>query len=116
MLVLRRHETDATALTASEQQEFWDVLSITRGPLDRLFQPDHYNFSFLMNLDRHVHLHVIPRYVNQRDFHGRAFTDGEIGDHYGFENHRVEPEFREKLADALRSAGLMPVAGREKGA
>ncbi len=39
------------------------------------FQPDHFNYSFLQNKDRHVHLHVIPRYAAPRRFLDRDFTD-----------------------------------------
>jgi diadenosine tetraphosphate (Ap4A) HIT family hydrolase len=31
--------------------------------LRRAFAPDHFNYAFLQNQDRHVHQHVIPRYA-----------------------------------------------------
>jgi diadenosine tetraphosphate (Ap4A) HIT family hydrolase len=106
MLCLRRHEKDVTALTDRERAEFWSLLTSTREALDRLFQPDHYNYAFLMNQDRHVHLHVIPRYANPREFSGQAFTDGRLGEHYQLTVNRVSAELRHRLAEALRGAGL----------
>jgi diadenosine tetraphosphate (Ap4A) HIT family hydrolase len=47
------------------------------------FAPDHFNYSFLMNLDRHVHLHVIPRYVGTRQLAGVTFEDPDYPDAYG---------------------------------
>lgn len=40
------------------------------------------NYSFLMNLDRHIHLHVIPRYVGTRELAGATFSDPDYPDKY----------------------------------
>ena len=40
------------------------------------------NYAFLQNLDRHVHLHVIPRYAAPREFEGERFEDRAWPDHY----------------------------------
>lgn len=50
--------------------------------LQEAFHPDHFNCAFLQNQDRHVHLHVIPRYASARRFAGREFADPEWPDHY----------------------------------
>ena len=102
MLVLLRHETDVTSLTEAEQGEFWQLLTVIREALSRLFQPDHYNYAFLMNEDRHVHFHVIPRYAKSREFAGLIFTDGQLGEHYLLWNNVVDVKVRQALAEALR--------------
>ena len=48
----------------------------------RAFRPDHFNCAFLQNQDRHVHLHVIPRYAGTHAFAGREFADPDWPDHY----------------------------------
>ena len=111
MLVLRRHETDVTRLTATEQEEFWQLLRQTKEALVKLFWPDHFNYAFLMNLGPHVHFHVIPRYADQREFAGQIFTDGQLGDHYQLTRNLVPIEVRENLAEALRSQGLKSAEG-----
>ena len=49
--------------------------------LDKAFRPDHYNYAFLQNQDRHVHLHVFPRYASARRIGGAEFTDADYPDH-----------------------------------
>ena len=39
------------------------------------FQPEHFNYMFLMNQDAHVHLHVIPRYRTECSFAGVVWAD-----------------------------------------
>ena len=102
MLVLKRHETDVTALSAAEQEEFWQLLAAVHRALAALFQPDHFNDVFLMNQDRHVHLHVIPRYAAPREFAGIVFTDGQLGKHYQFGENFVDVSVRRALSEALR--------------
>ena len=46
------------------------------------FQPDHFNYAFLQNQDRQVHLQVIPRYAASRTFVGETFDDTDYPDHY----------------------------------
>lgn len=46
------------------------------------FAADHFNYAFLGNQDRHVHLHVIPRYATPRQMDGLAFADEDWPAHY----------------------------------
>ena len=60
------------------------VLDAT-APNERLrsaFAPDQFNYAFLQNQDRHVHLHVIPRYAAPREVSGVVFDDPDYPDHY----------------------------------
>src|SRR5215216_4908449 len=102
MLVLRRHATDVTALTTDEQAELWRRLGDIKTALLGAFQPDHFNYVFLMNLDAHVHMHIIPRYAAQRQFAGMTFDDGRLGDHYDLGSRIVPIEIRQQIALALR--------------
>lgn len=52
--------------------------------LKSAFASDHFNYAFLQNQDRHVHLHVIPRYAALRTFDGEVFTDVDYPSHYAF--------------------------------
>jgi len=115
MLVLRRHTTDVTALTLGEQSELWRLLGDVKTALLGAFQPDHFNYAFLMNLDAHVHMHIIPRYAQPRVFAGMTFTDGQLGQHYDLGSRIVPVELRQMVALALRSQGLDPARLRERG-
>jgi len=103
MLVLLRHETDVISLTEAEQVEFWQLLTVVRKALSTLFQPDHFNYAFLMNGDRQVHFHVISRYATSREFADLIFTDGQLGEHYQLRDNIVDVKVRQTLADALRA-------------
>lgn len=107
MLVLKRHEPDVTALSSDEQIEFWSALHVTKEILVARFQPNHFNYAFLMNQDRHVHLHSIPRYEVPREFAGVVFTDGQLGEHYQLTQNWVSSEMYEKLAATLREQMLL---------
>jgi diadenosine tetraphosphate (Ap4A) HIT family hydrolase len=115
MLVLRRHETDATSLTAAEQSELWVLLSQVKTALVGSFQPDHFNYVFLMNQDAHVHMHIIPRYAQPQVFAGMTFTDGRLGDHYALDSRIVPIEIRQQIALVLRGQGLDSTRLRERG-
>jgi diadenosine tetraphosphate (Ap4A) HIT family hydrolase len=115
MLVLRRHATDVTALTSDEQAELWRLLSQAKTALLGAFQPDHYNYAFLMNMDAHVHMHVIPRYAQPRVFAGTTFADGRLGEHYDLGSRIVPVELRQMIALALRGQGLISARLQERG-
>jgi diadenosine tetraphosphate (Ap4A) HIT family hydrolase len=82
-VALRRHEEEVACLTAGE----WaDLRGEVRWATERLrvaFEPDHFTYSFLMNADAHVHLHLIPRYVGTREVGGIVFSDPAYPDDYG---------------------------------
>jgi diadenosine tetraphosphate (Ap4A) HIT family hydrolase len=77
MVLLRRHEELVTGLKVEEWADLRDEVIWLTERLRTAFLPDHFNYSFLMNADRHVHLHVIPRYVGSRQVAGIEFEDPE---------------------------------------
>src|SRR5438067_6610515 len=68
MLVLRRHMERVPELTLEEWTDLHAELRRTHGALVAAFQPDHFNYAFMQNQDRHVHCHVVPRYTGPRRF------------------------------------------------
>lgn len=102
---LDRHELDVTKLTADELSSLWDLFRNAKAALDKLFSPDHYNYVFLMNMSKHLHPHIIPRYVAPREFFGQEFVDGRFGDHCDFnDNHFLSNDDLIKLAATIREA------------
>lgn len=82
MLVLRRHAEAVGDLRPEEWSELHSVMTRTTGALTTLFAPEHFNYAFLQNQDRHVHLHVVPRYSGPRVFAGQTFIDPDYPAHY----------------------------------
>src|SRR5690242_12161935 len=99
MVCLNRHDEDICNLSEGEVQELWSIIRRLKAALDVRFQPDHYNYSFLMNLDAHVHLHVVPRYKSPRRFAGVEFRDSE-----SLPVHKPSPEIYGQLVGALKGA------------
>jgi diadenosine tetraphosphate (Ap4A) HIT family hydrolase len=102
IVVLGRHEESVSGLTCDEWGELLGELRWATERLDAAFAPDHFNHAFLQNQDRHVHLHVIPRYAGQRSFAGCDFSDPDYPHHYtpGVER-RVGADVYEAIATAL---------------
>jgi diadenosine tetraphosphate (Ap4A) HIT family hydrolase len=82
MIVLARHEESVTHLTQEEWRELQVLIERTTGSLTSAFSPDHFNYVFLQNVDRHVHLHVVPRYAQSRAAVGERFVDSTWPAHY----------------------------------
>ena len=82
LLVLRRHQELVVALTTDEWTDLHEQIRRSTAMLTSAFQPDHFNYAFLQNEDRHVHLHVIPRYAGPREFFGLTFIDPDFPGHY----------------------------------
>lgn len=82
LIATRRHIEAVPVLSGAEWQDLHRQLARTTRELEAAFQPDHFNYAFLQNQDRHVHLHVIPRYASARTFAGRLFEDPDYPDHY----------------------------------
>jgi diadenosine tetraphosphate (Ap4A) HIT family hydrolase len=87
MLVLRRHLETVPDLTPAEWADLHTQLRTATTLLTRAFSPDHFNYAFLQNQDRHIHLHIIPRYASPRTFSGLTFTDPDYPNHYAVPSH-----------------------------
>ena len=59
-----RHVADFTSLSSTEAAEYWrDVHAVAR-MIERVFAPCHMNYLLLGNSVPHLHVHVLPRYVD----------------------------------------------------
>jgi diadenosine tetraphosphate (Ap4A) HIT family hydrolase len=81
-LALRRHLEAVAMLSPAEWADLHRQLARATQALSLAFQPAHFNYAFLQNQDRHVHLHIIPRYDEPRTFGGITFDDPDYPAHY----------------------------------
>ena len=59
-----RHVADLGDLTPEELAQYWrDVQHVGRA-ISRAFAPCHVNYMLLGNLAPHLHVHVVPRYLD----------------------------------------------------
>jgi diadenosine tetraphosphate (Ap4A) HIT family hydrolase len=102
MLVLNRHCGRVSGLTAHEWAWFHPYIARVTAALDGLFAPDQYTCAFLMNLDAHVHLHVVPRYASPQGWRGETCSDPHYGSLFGREERLATEGPLNALASALR--------------
>jgi len=81
-LALRRHLETVPELSLAEWADLHGQLVLATKVLALAFQPDPFNYAFLQNQDRHIHLHIIPRYGEPRVFAGVTFDDPDYPSHY----------------------------------
>lgn len=102
-LILTRHDEDIRDLTPGELTDLWAAIRRVSDALSARFQPDRFNYSFLMNQDRHVHLHIIPRYDTPRAFAGIEFRDRDPVPPFP-----IPDPMRDQLVSELREAMREP--------
>lgn len=59
-----RHVADFTSLTTEEVAAYWRDVHVVAGLIDRIFTPCHVNYLLLGNAVPHLHVHVVPRYLD----------------------------------------------------
>ncbi|MCP4966156.1 MAG: hypothetical protein GY926_13095, partial [bacterium] len=82
--------------------ELHTAIARTTTALATLYEPDQFNYAFLMNIDNQVHLHVVPRYQTNRSWHGLEFQDPNWGRAFGHEIQLLEPDKIRAMADEIR--------------
>jgi diadenosine tetraphosphate (Ap4A) HIT family hydrolase len=109
MLVVNRPLEQVILLREDEWTDLRRQMRRVTLALTAAFQPDHFNYAFLQNQDRQVHLHVIPRYAASRAFAGETFEDPDYPDHYHVPAtpHRLSPGRLAALVETIQR--LLPV-------
>ncbi|PIU15745.1 hypothetical protein COT20_01335 [bacterium (Candidatus Gribaldobacteria) CG08_land_8_20_14_0_20_39_15] len=87
VIACKRPEADDLAnATQEELLEFLQIIRELKNALQKTFQTDWFNYSFLGNEWRHLHCHLIPRYQTERIFEGIVFKDELWGHNYKTDN------------------------------
>lgn len=104
VLVLRKHATELSALSAEERRQFLEEMSLTARAIELAFRPKKMNYEMLGNQVPHMHWHLIPRYPDDLEALQaiwlpveRAPTDPMLASRL-----RGEPASRGETADLLR--------------
>ncbi|HRY76970.1 MAG TPA: HIT domain-containing protein [Candidatus Paceibacterota bacterium] len=101
----RENALDLPDATPEEQKELFAVLNELRGAVQKAFQPDWLNYSFLGNETRHLHCHFVPRYANPKTFEGTIFKDELYGHNYKTDHSfSVSAEVVEKIRLRIKEA------------
>jgi diadenosine tetraphosphate (Ap4A) HIT family hydrolase len=71
----RKDACDLVEATPEELTEFFAIIKELKLAIEKSFNPDWMNYSFLGNTDKHLHCHMVPRYKEKRVFKGKVFED-----------------------------------------
>lgn len=71
----REDALDLALATPEEQKELFEILRVLRDGVAKEFGATWFNYSFLGNVDRHLHGHFFPRYQQPVTFNGVTFID-----------------------------------------
>jgi diadenosine tetraphosphate (Ap4A) HIT family hydrolase len=87
------------------REEFFQIGQSVKKALKNLFKPDKMNYAALSNKSPVIHMHIIPRYKDAREFGGITFKDTRWGQNYApYDRSFVLDEaILFKIRDALRA-------------
>jgi len=59
-----RHVADFTSLSAAEVAAYWRDVHTVAQVIEGVFAPCHMNYQLLGNMVPHLHVHLVPRYLD----------------------------------------------------
>ncbi len=73
---------DFMAINGAVRDEFFAIGQSVKMALKSLFKPDKMNYAALSNVSSVIHVHIIPRYKDVREFKGLIYKDERWGSNY----------------------------------
>lgn len=95
---------DFLSIKGDIRDEFFDIGEQVKVALKTLFKPDKMNYAALSNTSDKIHVHLIPRYKQMREFEGMVFNDARWGKNYAPYDRSfvLEQSILFKIKDALK--------------
>lgn len=86
------------------REEFFQIGQFVKQALKALFKPDKMNYAALSNTSPVIHVHIIPRYKDAKEFNGVTFKDARWGQNYAPYDRSfvIEESILFKIRDALK--------------
>lgn len=100
----RNGEEDFLDVHGDVREEFFMIGKKIKKALKALFKPDKMNYAALSNVSPVLHVHIVPRYQEPREFAGIIFRDTRWGQNYAPYDRSfvVSEETLFKIRDALK--------------
>jgi diadenosine tetraphosphate (Ap4A) HIT family hydrolase len=95
---------DFLAIQGEAREEFFFIGEQVKSALNTLFQPDKMNYAALSNNSPVIHVHIVPRYKESREFAGMVFKDERWGQNYApyDKSFTVDESVLFQIRDALK--------------
>ncbi len=94
---------DFLAIDGEIREEFFLIGSKVKTALKDLFKPDKMNYAALSNTSPKIHVHLVPRYKEVREFSGVVFKDVRWGKNYApYDPFDLEESILYKIRDRLK--------------
>lgn len=86
------------------REELFQIGQNVKKALKTLFKPDNMNYAALSNTSPVIHMHIIPRYKETREFNAVTFKDTRWGQNYAPYDRSfvIEESTLFKIRDALK--------------
>jgi diadenosine tetraphosphate (Ap4A) HIT family hydrolase len=108
MMFRGRHVPDPVDLTPEEAVGFWSDVRVAAAAIGAVFQPCHLNDQLLGNAVPHVHVHILPRYLDDPS------PKRPLGDSIWARGARVPPDALQAQVSDLRAAIAGHIGGRQQ--
>lgn len=73
---------DFLSVEGEVREEFFLIGKKAKTALKILFKPDRMNYAALSNTSAKIHVHLVPRYKETREFNGMLFNNTRWGKNY----------------------------------
>ena len=105
VIVLNTHFENFTDLSDEQVSELWVFIKKIEKTIKKSFNCDLVNYTVLGNIDKHLHVHVVPRYSSPKTFSGVTFTDERFGKNYApyDKNFQVTNGVKQKIVKKLKT-------------
>jgi len=96
---------DFLAIEGEARDEFFLIGNQIKATLKALFKPDKMNYAALSNVSSKIHVHIVPRYKEPREFNGFTFNDTRWGKNYAPYDRSfvLEESMLFKIRDTLKA-------------
>lgn len=104
VIVLNRHLEDLFDIRSEEKEELFHLTKMLREVIRAQFKPNLFNYVSLGNVIKHLHLQIIPRYDQSREFDNLIFHDKNWGKNYTLtpEGNLIPQATKVKIAQIIK--------------
>jgi diadenosine tetraphosphate (Ap4A) HIT family hydrolase len=95
---------DFLSIEGEVLDEFFMIRGQVKKALKALFKPDKMNYAASSNTSPVIHVHVVPRYQEERTFSRKVFKDAQWGKNFApyDRSFKLEESILFKIRDALK--------------